>query len=61
MISFECTLTDMCLRVLLNGEWKTVVVLVGGHPSKHLYTVLFKFELIFLKNFGGTYTTYGDD
>lgn len=50
----------ICLRAFINEEWKTVVVLVEGHPSKHLYTVLFSFEVIFSKNFEGTNTTYGD-
>ncbi len=52
-------LTVICLRALFREEWDTVVCdLAFGHPSKHWYTVLFSFELIFLKNVGGTKTTY---
>jgi hypothetical protein len=44
---------------LFREEWDTVVCdLDFGHPSKHSYTVLFSFELIFIKNAGGTKTTY---
>ena len=60
MISCECTLKEICLRALFNEEWKTAVVLIEGHPSKHLCAVLFLLELNFSKKFGGTNTTYHD-
>jgi hypothetical protein len=48
------------LHPVFHQSWynNRVVVLSDGHPSKHLYTVLFSLELILWKNFGGTNTTY---